>query len=93
VKNANYSCFHLSPTPFPVICYLALGRTAALRREAYSSLFKGYLDEDDIKEIRAAWQTGTRLGNDHFKVKLEAKLKTKVGQSRRGRPSKRAFVP
>ena len=66
--------------------YLALGRTAALRKEAYRALFKAHLDENDIKEIRAAWQTGTPLGNDRFKAKVEAKLKTKVGQSRRGRP-------
>lgn len=73
--------------------YLALGKTAALRKEAYRSLFKAHLDENDIKQIRAAWQTGTPLGNDYFKAKVEAKLKTKVGQSRRGRPSKRALTP
>lgn len=73
-------------TPHSV--YLSLDRTADQRREAYRALFKAHLDEDEIKQIRAAWQTGTPLGNDHFKGQVEAKLKMKIGQARRGRPSK-----
>ena len=74
----------ISPHPL----YLSLGKTADQRKEAYRALFKAHIDEDNIKQIRAAWQTGTPLGNDYFKGVVEAKLKTKVGQSRRGRPSK-----
>ena len=48
------------------------------------------MDEADLKDIRAAWQTGTPLGNDYFREKIERKLGSKVGQARRGRPSKRA---
>ncbi len=76
----------------PNALYQALGRTAGVRREAYRSLFKAHLGLDDVKEIRAAWQTGTPLGNDHFKAKVEAKLNTKIGQARRGRPAKRALT-
>lgn len=78
-------------TPHPL--YTSLGRTNASRQEAYRALFKAHIDENDLKDIRAAWQTGTPLGNDHFKDKIERKLKSKVGQARRGRPSKRALTP
>lgn len=73
--------------------YVSLGRSADQRKEAYRALFKAHIDDDELNQIRAAWQTGTPLGNDHFKVQVEAKLKTKVGQSRRGRPSKKASTP
>ena len=72
----------------PHSLYLALGRTRPSRLEAYKTLSKGHIDVENIKEIRAAWQTGTPLGNAHFKKKIERKLKSKVGQARRGRPSK-----
>lgn len=77
------------PLITPHRLYLSLGKTAAQRKEAYRALFKAHLDKDDMKAIRAAWQTGTPLGNAYFKAKVEAKLKMKVGQPRRGRPSKR----
>lgn len=68
--------------------YKAMGRTAAARLQAYRDLFKAHVDEGVLSDIRASWQTGTPLGNDHFKEKVEAKLKCKVGQARRGRPAK-----
>ena len=68
--------------------YLALGRTANQRRETYREIFKAHVDEAEVKKINAAWQTGTPLGNPYFKEKVEKKLKTKVGQDRRGRPNK-----
>ena len=72
--------------------YLKLGSTGASRFEAYKSLFNGHIDKEELKEIRAAYQTGTPLGNESFKERIECKLKTKVGQARRGRP-KRAPTP
>lgn len=77
--------------PHPL--YISLGRSKADRQEAYRTLFKAHIDESDLKKIRAALQTGTPLGNDFFKEKIEEKLKTKVGQARRGRPAKRAPTP
>lgn len=68
--------------------YRALGRTAASRHAAYKALFNAHVDDPrELNEIRAAWQTGTPLGNDLFKEKIERKLKCKVGYSRRGRPA------
>jgi hypothetical protein len=32
----------------------------------------------DLSEIRNAWQTGTPLGNDYFRQKVESKLGCKV---------------
>ena len=66
--------------------YTSLGKTQASRCEAYKALFKACIDEDQLKDIRAAWQTGTPLGNKYFREQVERILKTKVGQNRRGRP-------
>ncbi|MGB5582112.1 MAG: transposase [Gammaproteobacteria bacterium] len=71
--------------PHPL--YLALGRTRKQRLEAYQALFKVPIYQKEMNNIRSAWQTGTPLGNDYFRKKIEAKLKCKVGQARRGRPS------
>ena len=68
--------------------YLALGRTSSVRQAAYRDLFRNVLDPNDLKDIRAAWLTGTPLGNDRFRVEIERALKMKVGHARRGRPKK-----
>ncbi|MDH5731997.1 MAG: hypothetical protein OEZ58_23685, partial [Gammaproteobacteria bacterium] len=44
--------------------------------------------KQDNNAIRQAWQTGTPLGNNRFKEKVEKVLKTKVGFALRGRPKK-----
>jgi putative transposase len=77
-------------TPHPL--YGALGRTKAGRLSAYKALFQAHVEEADLKDLRDAVQTGTPLGNAHFKEKIERKLHRKVGQARRGRP-KRALTP
>ncbi len=66
--------------------YTEIGGTKVTRCENYKGLFKAYINDEQLKSIRAAWQTGTPLGNDYFQKKIERKLKTKVGQGRRGRP-------
>lgn len=72
----------------PHAIYMSLGKTEASRLTAYKELFKAHLDKEMLEEIRSAWQTGTPLGNDHFRQKVEDKLECKVGQARRGRPKK-----
>ncbi len=67
--------------------YTGLAKTKVARRENYKDLFKAHIDAEQLKSIRAAWQTGTPLGDDRFREKIERKLKTKVGQDRPGRPS------
>ncbi len=71
--------------------YLKLGKTESDRLLAYKALFKAHIEEEDLRDIRASWQTGTPLGNDLFRERIESKLKRKVGQARRGRP-KRALT-
>ena len=68
--------------------YLTLGRTRQSRQDAYNALFKTHMAKETINEIRAAWQTGTPLGNDRFRDKIERTLKLKVGQNKQGRPNK-----
>jgi len=77
-----------NPLMTPHDCYRRLGRTYQARQQAYRDLFKHHLDDGTLNEIRSAWQTGTPLGNDRFREKVEQVLKTKVGYSRRGRPKK-----
>lgn len=68
--------------------YTALGKNAETRSEAYKSLFKAHVDSKDLDDIRKSLQTGTPLGNEFFKQKVEARLGCKVGHARRGRPVK-----
>ncbi|MES9855665.1 MAG: transposase, partial [Sedimenticola sp.] len=75
-------------TPHPL--YLALGRNNEQRARCYRDGFKEVLDSALLEVIERSVQTGTPLGNERFKADIEQLLGVKVGQSRRGRPSKRA---
>jgi putative transposase len=72
----------------PHALYKSLGGSKYQRLDAYNALFKAHIDDDELGVIRASLQTGTPLGNDYFRERIEAKLKCKVGQARRGRPIK-----
>jgi len=72
--------------PHPL--YRSLGRTRQQRQKAYQALFQTPIDEKQMQDIRSAWKTGTPLGNEKFRQKIESKLNCKVGQARRGRPCK-----
>ena len=67
--------------------YAALGADAEVRCEAYRALFREALEEEPLTQIRAAWQTGTPLGNDRFRADIERAVGRKVGYARRGRPT------
>lgn len=73
-------------------CYLALGRTADERCSAYRDLFGHHSEGVRVQDIRAALQTGTPLGNDSFRERIEMALNRKVGQARRGRPAKKRLA-
>jgi len=66
--------------------YQALGRNPQQRKKSYRELFRHHIDDKDLHAIQACWQSGTPLGNDRFRAKIEYTLKTKVGQRTRGRP-------
>jgi len=70
--------------------YRALGRSASERQHTYRALFRTALDPEQIHDIRATVQTGTPLGNDRFREQIEQALGCKVGQARRGKPSRDA---
>ena len=79
---------HDDPLITPHTKYQSLGRTKAQRTHAYRELFRHHIEDKDLHNIQACWQSGTPLGNDRFRAKIEQRLKTKVGQSSRGRPRK-----
>lgn len=72
----------------PHVTYKQLAPDAEWRAKAYEGLFVGHFEEDTAKEIHAAWQTGTPLGDNQFKEQIEKLVGQKVGQTRRGRPKK-----
>ena len=66
--------------------YSALGDTAWDRCFAYRELFRSALEPCQIHAIRASVQTGTPLGSSRFRAQVEAVLRKRVRQARRGRP-------
>ena len=70
--------------PHPV--YLTLGRSGKERHAAYKALFHSHLGSDRVQQITDAWLTGTPLGSDYFREKVETTLSRKVGHVKRGRP-------
>lgn len=68
--------------------YESLGASPTERQHAYRELFQQALDPGQVHDIRACVQTGTPLGNAHFRAQIEQTLNCRVGQTRRGRPVK-----
>jgi len=68
--------------------YAALGHSPAERQSVYLGLFDSVADAEELALFRGSLQTGTPLGNDKFKMEIEAALDLKVGFVRRGRPRK-----
>ena len=68
--------------------YTELGATPTERQHRYHELFRTSLEPEQVHDIRATVQTGTPLGNDRFREQIEQALGCKVGQARRGKPSR-----
>lgn len=66
--------------------YLSLGSNTQLRNNVYQGLLKSHMTDEETNEIRAAWQTGTPLVSEQFKLQIERTLATRVGYAKRGRP-------
>ncbi len=66
--------------------YMVLGHTDAERQAVYRGLFDEGVDLDKLTGLRESLQTGTPLGNEHFREQIESALNRKVGYCRRGRP-------
>ncbi|WP_221623646.1 transposase [Burkholderia cepacia] len=74
-------------TPHPAEA--ALGLTTAERGAAYRALLHEALSDDDVLAIRAYLQQQRALGNDAFKVMVEAKTQRFAGIRPSHRPSRR----
>ena len=59
--------------------YLSLGKTKASRLIAYRELIRGHLSDRDIHNIRQCLDHNYPMGNEKFKLEIEADLKTKLG--------------
>ncbi len=70
--------------------YLALGNTAAARRQAYGAVFRQAIDAALLKDIRQSVNRCGVLGSEPFKDHLEAVLSRPVRPGRRGRPVKQS---
>jgi putative transposase len=68
--------------------YCALGRTEAACREAYRLLFRVELDPQTADEIRLATNGNFALGDERFRLQVEAALGCKVSRGKAGRPPK-----
>ena len=67
--------------------YVGLGPTPSGQREAYRALFNAELTADELGRIRNCTQSGTPMGSERFKERLEKTLSKKVGGEKRGRPA------
>ena len=77
------------PLVTPHALYKRLGRNQTARQAAYRELVRASLAPEQVHDIRAAWQTGTPLGNQRFREQIEAAVNKKVGYAQRGRPRKK----
>jgi putative transposase len=74
-------------TPHPE--YLALSDDVDRRAAAYCTMFAVALDEDRLREIRAAANGGYVLGRREFKATVSATLRRPVEKGSAGRPRKK----
>lgn len=66
--------------------YLRLGVSREARGHAYRELFRCQLSEADLHLIRKAAHYCQPVGEDRFRLQIEARYGIKSGQVRRGRP-------
>ena len=71
-------------TPHPT--YLALGTDDNQRQQQYRSLCERYVDDEELEAIRTSANKGLALGDDNFKVTIEARTGRRVVAKKRGRP-------
>ena len=80
----------------PLLCphtlYRGLGASARERQSAYRKGCTTRLDPAMLRDLRSCLQTGTPLGNDRFRARIEQALGVKVGYSVRGRPKKKPTI-
>lgn len=70
-------------------CYLSLGRNDQERQTAYRALFQHDVDDESLKGIREAINSGKVFGGERFKDQIESALARSVRAGQPGRPRKR----
>jgi len=70
------------------LIYNRLDRNCDARLSAYRQLFRGRLAKADVDAIREATNKAWVLGNDRFRLKIEALSGRRTSQKPRGRPRK-----
>lgn len=70
----------------PHLQYLALSHSKEERYKIYRDLFKAYVDDELIEDIRQSVNSGLALGNDHFKDEIEKLYCRRVTKGKSGRP-------
>ena len=68
--------------------WLRLGSNNKDRKHAYLELFNDVLDEGKINDIRYGIGKGLPTGNKKFKSEIEQALSVRLGDGKRGRPTK-----
>lgn len=72
--------------------YLRLGDSREARCYAYRELFRHQLSEADLHLIRKAAHYCQPVGDDRFRLQIEARYGIRSGQMQRGRPRSKAEV-
>lgn len=86
---SSYQCNGLgkiSPLCCPHAQYLQLGRSLALRQQAYRRLFDAHLDPEILKDIRDSVNGSLALGSERFKEEIEYLHNRRVRVGKPGRP-------
>ena len=68
--------------------FRALADEPCIRRQMYKGLFATELREENLSLFRKAAHYCQPVGDDRFRVQIEAKYGVKLGQMARGRPRK-----
>ena len=66
--------------------YLLLAKEKSERLRVYRELFESTIGVDALRDLRMSLQSGTPLGSQHFKQKIESALGRKAGYMGQGRP-------
>ncbi len=72
--------------------YLGLGKSKVQRLANYRELFKHYLDDNIVKEIRESVNKGLVFGSERFKDEIEFNLKRRVRPEKPGPKSKELLL-
>jgi putative transposase len=72
--------------------YRRLGTDAPSRQAAYRLLFRAALGEALLTEIRTATNKGWALGNDRFRLQIEALGNRRAAPRKAGRPPSQPYV-